>query len=180
MALGEIDTENPYYSTTRNWILQRLDSQLPNSGTVIDSIHNKQKFLSLTGVDQAYLQKQWDSGSRFTTCTGFLSVLWSGASAAGGSSRKLRPFEMFKHPGWHWYGDDEYSPTPGDFYMLGVRGGATQHVGVIVDIDDETWTTVDAGQGGRNMGYDCIKRQGPRSFPPGSFAGWLDIDEFGG
>src|SRR5437660_4870163 len=95
--MGDIDLENPYYSTTRNWILNRLDEQIPNSGTIIDSIHNKQKFTLLTGVDQAYLQSQWDGGSRFTTCTGFLSVLWSGASAAGGSARKLRPFEMFKH-----------------------------------------------------------------------------------
>ena len=123
--MGEIDTENPYYSTTAQLDLAeaRFAAAKQRDGHRFDP--NKQKFLSLTGVDQAYLQKQWDSGSRFTTCTGFLSVLWSGASAAGGSSRKLRPFEMFKHPGWHWYGDDEYSPTPGDFYMLGV--GAAQH-----------------------------------------------------
>ncbi len=178
MALGEIDTENPYYSASRNWILTKLQELLPNSGVVIDSIRNKQKFLEWTGVDQKYLEDQWASGSRFTTCTGFLSILCTKAAAAGGSSRKLRPFQMYTHPGWHWYGDDEWTPSPGDFYMLGVRGGATQHVGVVLDIDSDTWTTVDAGQGGRNSGFDCIKRQGPRAFPPGSFVGWLDVDVF--
>ena len=147
--MGEIDTENPYYSTTRNWILNRLDQQLPNNGTVIDSIYNKQKFLALTGVDQAYLQSQWNSGSRFTTCTGFLSVLWSGASAAGGSAARLRPFEMFKHHGWHWFGDDDSSPTPGDFYMIGLRGGRTEHVGVIMEFYDDSGRPSTAARAGQ-------------------------------
>src|SRR5437773_4595133 len=176
MTLGEIDTGDPY-SPIRWWIYQTLQELFPNSGTVIDSINNKQKFLQWTGVDQKYMEDQWAAGSRFTSCTSFLSILASKISAAGGvAGGKLRPFQMYIHPGWHWFGEEDTRPQSGDFYMLGVRGGATQHVGVVYDIIEDSWTTVDAGQGGKNSGFDCIKRRGPRAFPDGPLVGWLDVE----
>jgi hypothetical protein len=49
---------------------------------------------------------------------------------------------------------------------------------VILSIGENSWETVEGGQGGPSMGFDMIKRKGPSPFPPTSFMGWIDIDAY--
>jgi hypothetical protein len=88
---------------------------------------------------------------------------------------------------WHYIGeagngddsmpDGILMPRPGDFFQgQSKQALAGMHVGIIREFNFSTWTTLEAGQGGRWT--DKIKRKGPRAFAPRACLGWLDIDKF--
>lgn len=147
-------------------------------------------------------------GAVTTSCEGLIGRLVGKLTAAGfGKPMKRGNMSSFNlpgcdkfgrepatTPGWHWYRDrtDSLHPQPGDLFQVGKLAKAGQwsfaHVGVITgwaDGDNPTWTTVEAGQGGPSMGFDFMKRKGPRPLnpidprnPKKELMGWLDIDEF--
>lgn len=79
--------------------------------------------------------------------------------------------------------DGTNRPKPGDFYSvpLTLEDGTVQqygHVGVVYDILDDTWMSVDGGQGGYRSGpkLDRIKRQDRGKLDTSRMNGWIDID----
>lgn len=113
-----------------------------------------------------------------TTCNAFLGVVVRKALAEGGLAKRY--FHSFDLPNaggsaWNWYPTPGKSPKPGDFFQIGKRGGAYQHVGIIIAMNGESITSADSGQGGPSVGYDAIKRK-KRTLP--DIMGWIDVDEF--
>ena len=79
--------------------------------------------------------------------------------------------------------DGTNRPKPGDFYSvpLTLEDGTVQqygHVGIVYDILDDTWMSVDGGQGGYRSGpkLDRIKRQDRGKLDTSRMNGWIDID----
>ena len=113
-----------------------------------------------------------------TTCNAFLGVVVAKILTAGGlAGRVFNSFDLPKAGGtaWNWYPTPDKSPKPGDFYEVGKRGGTYEHVGIIVAVNGENWSTADSGQGGPSSGYDAIKRKARTS---SGVMGWIDVDEF--
>jgi hypothetical protein len=178
-------------SAVRDWIVSKLTTLFPNSGTVITSNGQTALFREWTGWDQTSLGEQWASELQYvdsksnpkavtTTCNAFLGMVVAKTRIAGGQAQKT--FQSFNlpvagGPAWHWYPDGDLKPKAGDFFQIGTRGGMYKHVGVILSMGDGTWETVEGGQGGPKVGYDMIKRKAG-AFPPPSFMGWIDVDEF--
>ena len=113
-----------------------------------------------------------------TTCNAFLGVVVAKTLTAGGLARRVfNSFDLPKAGGtaWNWYPTPDKSPKPGDFFEVGKRGGTYEHVGIIVAVNGENWSTADSGQGGPGAGYDAIKRKARSST---GVMGWIDADEF--
>lgn len=179
-------------SELRTWVVDQLTTLLPNNDTVIASNSQTTLFREWTGWDHVSLKAQWAGELQYcdangnpkaitTTCNAFISMLVNKIRIAGGQT--ITPFQSFNLPvagqsAWYWYPDENWVPEAGDLFQLGTRGGRYKHVGVILEIDSGIWTTAEAGQGGPRMGFDMIKRIGPRLFPPPLFMGWIDIDAY--
>jgi hypothetical protein len=123
-------------------------------------------------------QSLYKSVGTTTTCNVFLGTVVRKALAAGGlASRNFPSFDLPNAGGsaWNWYPTPGKSPKPGDFFQIGKRGGMYQHVGIIIDINGESMTTADSGQGGPSVGYDAIKRK-KRTLS--DIMGWIDVDVY--
>jgi hypothetical protein len=179
-------------SAVRSWVTKKLTELFPNSGTIITSNGQTAVFREWTGWDQISLGEQWAQELQYvdkngkplavtTTCNAFLGQLVNKTRMAGGQA--IQNFKSFNLPAaggaaWHWYPDGDLKPQAGDLFQIGTRGGMFKHVGVILSIGENSWETVEGGQGGPSMGFDMIKRKGPSPFPPTSFMGWIDIDAY--
>jgi len=113
-----------------------------------------------------------------TTCNVFVGVVVRKTLAAGGlAHRVFQSFDLPKAGGnaWNWYPVPDKSPKPGDLFQVGKRGGRYEHVGIILDVNEGTWSTAESGQGGPSSGYDFIRRKTRIS---SSIMGWIDADEY--
>jgi hypothetical protein len=113
-----------------------------------------------------------------TTCNAFLGVVVRKTLEEGGLAKRNFPsFDLPNAGGtaWNWYPTPGKSPKAGDFYQSGKRGGMYQHVGIIIEINGESMTTADSGQGGPSVGYDAIKR---KKRNVSDIMGWIDADVF--
>jgi hypothetical protein len=127
---------------------------------------------------------------RFTTCSSFLPRFATTIRRAGGlPTRKknwegkwqdigLKGFQLHTERigwipaavGYALYG----GPKEGDFFQLG-HGGTTEHVGIILGINGDTWSCVAGGAGGRGSKHDGVKRT-PYQHRPHHIMGWIDVD----
>jgi hypothetical protein len=177
------ETEAPI----RQWVKRLLNKSFP-PGAVVQSNTNEEVFKEWTNMSHLELRMLWTNETQYrggpitTTCNAFLDVLIRKLRQAGGlpTNKRFSSFMLPQNsPGWHWFPEPGRTPKAGDFFEIGKRNGMYKHVGVILEIDGILWTTVEAGQGGPSMGFDCIKRKGPNVFPSG-LMGWLDIEEYFG
>lgn len=113
-----------------------------------------------------------------TTCNVFVGVVVRKALAAGGlANRVFQSFDLPKAGGnaWNWFPTPDKSPKPGDFFQVGTRGGRYEHVGIIIDVNEGTWSTAESGQGGPSSGCDIIKRKTKAAY---NLMGWIDVDAY--
>lgn len=128
----------------------------------------------------------------FTTCSSFLPRFATRVRQAGGLPTKikdingksrdigLKGFQLHKERigwvpaalGYALYG----GPKEGDFFQLGTKG-TTEHVGIILGIQGETWSCVAGGAGGRRGKHDGVKRS-PYHHRPHNLMGWIDVDVY--
>lgn len=171
-----------------------LDSKVPDKWAITsdgkpfrdryvpkDSPH---RFSELTGVDQAWLEQEWNSEDKkrnsVTTCNAFCGKF---SEAMGlGSLGMLKLPEYLKRKGNYraWIPADlGGGPQPGDIVLYFFPG--FHHTNVIRSASGDAWITVDGGQGGKKAGHDVITRV-PRSFSElkskGYVQGWVDIDVY--
>ena len=188
----------------RTWITTTLKNQIAAGYTIWSDTHPG-LFQRLTGVRQKDLEAYWyklDAKGHpdkstvgpkpgFTTCSSFLPVFAIRIREAGGlpttkrnpfsgkvSDIIFRGFDLASERGWVSApeGDAKGGPQPGDFFQL-ANGGATVHVGVIVEIQGSLWGCVAGGAGGRTAMHDGVKRTllQPR---PGNVMGWINVDVY--
>jgi hypothetical protein len=180
-------------SPVRKWIQKELTELLPSNSSVIYSHNNAALFTKWTGMTHLGLKETWASeagtGATTTSCNAFLGRVVSRIREAGGLSASA-PFPSFHLPkaggnAWHWVGDTNQRPQPGDMFQIGTpgpdlshseKGGTFKHVGIIIDIDYIIWITAEGGQGGPKAQYDAIKRK--IQVTPGGLMGWINADEF--
>ena len=139
---------------------------------------HEESLLVMSGGKPFTTQSLVRSVGTTTTCNAFLGVVVAKTLTAGGLARRVfNSFDLPKAGGtaWNWYPTPDKSPQPGDFYEVGKRGGTYEHVGIIVAVNGENWSTADSGQGGPGSGYDAIKRKARTS---AGAMGWIDVDEY--
>jgi hypothetical protein len=180
-------------SPVRQWVQSQLKQLIPNNEGTIRSDTNGALFEKWTGWTNIGLKEQWASeagtGAVTTSCNAFLGRLVFKIREAGGlaTGASFHSFNLPKAggPAWHWAGDQNQQPQPGDFFQIGTpgpdlsqadKGGTFKHVGVILDIDYIIWITVEGGQGGPKSGFDFIKRK--VQVRPSGLMGWINIDEY--
>lgn len=176
-------------SPLRNWIVAELKRMIPIPTTIwSDSKTDAAYFTQLTGATQKSLEAQWKTGSKFTTCSSFLPVFATRIRSAGmlpletvnkfgfKNSVVLHGFALNSEVGWVPYSGSPAGAKPGDFFQLG-HGGWTDHVGVILEIEDGQWSVVAGGAGGRSSNRDGVKRTTLQPVP-GGLMGWLDVDVY--
>jgi hypothetical protein len=180
-------------SPVRKWIKWKLTQLLPSNNSVIYSHTNEALFKEWTGMTHIGLKEQWASeagtGAVTTSCNAFLGKVVYRIREAGGLATNA-PFQSFNLPkaggkAWHWIGDPNQRPQPGDMFQIGKagpdlsqpeKGGTYKHVGIIIDIDYIIWITAEGGQGGPKSQYDAIKRK--VQITPAGLMGWINADEF--
>jgi hypothetical protein len=151
---------------------------MANAKAIIGARRDEVNAMVQAGVMVPQQQSLYKSVGTTTTCNAFLGVVVRKALAAGGLAE--RNFHSFDLPiaggsAWSWYPAQGKSPKAGDFFQTGKRGGMYQHVGIIIEINGESMTTADSGQGGPSVGYDAIKR---KKRNVSDIMGWIDVDAF--
>lgn len=130
----------------------------------------------------------------FTTCNMFLGTMARNLGAAlgkpAGAQLVSGPLLLKKVdmdvPGSWVEPVDGNVPQAGDFYSVSHtdKSGWVQkfgHVGIIGDISNGVWTSLDGGQGGYLTAHkDFIKWVDRGKLEPGKFNGWIDIDKYFG
>lgn len=173
-------------SAVRTAMLNILIANVPRTG--LNS--NMAAFESLTGFTTATLKSQyWDvEGSpnrNFTTCNAFLGRMAGKLGAKPGTWLSKGVLELQRAdrdvPGSWIEPSSGKTPKPGDYYSvpLTLENGWVQkfgHVGIIGEIKDGNWTSVDGGQGGRKSQLDWIKWVPRGVMEPSRLNGWIDID----
>jgi len=150
-------------------------SVVPPLGQQINSVGpTASLFTQLTGVDQATLQKNWASGGIMTTCNCFTG--WYGNQL--GSKLILGRFDLDTYLPKNGKGDAWIKSTPDTRPKYGdICRYAKFHVGISLDFEGDIWNHVDSGQGGKNTGYDIIKRKrDTEAYSHTKLLGWVDID----
>ena len=178
-------------SPLRHWIVAELKRMIPIPGTTIwsDSKQDAAYFTQLTGATQKSLEANWKiPGNRFTTCSSFLPIFATTIRRAGmlpletvnkfgfKNTIALHGFALNSEVGWVPYSGSPAGAKPGDFFQLG-HGGWTDHVGVILEIEDGQWSLVAGGAGGPSSKHDGVKRTALQPIP-GGLMGWLDVDVY--
>ncbi len=195
--------ENDEMTEIRKTMRQVLDKWVPVP--VIDS--NSAAFKMLTGFDtRRLLDEYWEPENKnppypegkmpkkntgFTCCNLTLGSLAIQLGAALGRPPGIwltrGPLYLYladkDNPGCWIKSDGTNRPKPGDFYSvpLTLEDGSVQqygHVGIVYDILDDTWMSVDGGQGGYRSGpkLDRIKKQDRGKLDTSRMNGWIDID----
>lgn len=143
-------------------------------------------FVTLSGLTQSRLRKDWAKGVKTTSCNSFAG--WCGREAGGMSGGTLATGKLNlskcenEAPGsWVWANtgeaiDANLLPQPGDFYSKPFPGQEWGHVGIVTDVDPVgmRWELMQGGQGGPSIGYDKIERKWFK-FDRTKINGWVDI-----
>jgi hypothetical protein len=139
------------------------------------------RFEKLTGVTQAYLEAQWKTIA-MTTCNE--SVGKFGATL--GSKNYLGAFfldtqlaKWGKGLAWVPFVADGPRPKYGDIFLRKKAGTKILHQGISLDFNGTTWNKAESGQGGKNLGYDVIKRN-KSTYPGSALQGWVDLELYFG
>jgi hypothetical protein len=152
-------------------------SVVPPFGQQVNSVGpTATLFTQLTGVTQATLQANWDTGGIMTTCNAFTG--WFGNQL--GSKLYLGRFDLDTYLPKNGKGDAWVKSTPDTRPKFGdICRYSKFHVGVSLDFEGEIWTHVDSGQGGKKMGFDVIKRiRDKEAYSHTKLLGWVDIEAY--
>jgi len=131
------------------------------------------------GTTHQDLVDAWDKGSQQTTCMDFVG--WYGIEL--GMKEYIGGFDL---KGFMQKAGKPYAWVPSTEDARPKRGDICRHtayhVGLSFDIDDEdVWTRLDSGQGGRGQGRDIINRVRDVPYDWTKLQGWIDIElYFGG
>ena len=145
-------------------------------------ISTQPEFERLTGTSHATMKKNWDGGGIMTACNGFVG--WYGRTLRGMVPDTAAPTAYLGR-----FDLATYLPTIGMGHAW-VKSTATNwpkygdicrhtafHVGVSLDFVGERWEHADAGQGGKKVGYDILKRTLSKdAYDYTKLQGWIDID----
>lgn len=187
------------YAPVRNWLYNELNTLLPTDKVEINSRDHPGKFQLWTGYTQNGLDAIWKTEKEYrdkhdgqgpvtTTCNAFLGVVVNNARIAGKlPTSGFQSFNLSSEKGWTWYSDATVQPRTGDFFQYGQKLNPKKdenrgnwffkHVGVIIENNGGIWTTIESGQGGPTMGYDIIRRKGPKAFNPAALMGFINVEE---
>ena len=180
----------------RQLICDMLRDAVPANGLSSDD----PRFITMTGLTSERLRSDWRSGGHLTSCNSFAGWVAQQIGAEQGSALCSGKLDLSgvdsEVPGSWVYNtgeamDADLHPQPGDFYCSSLPGQPFAHVGIVVEIDDDTqvWKWVAGGQGGpktspNNIDYavDYIK-WGPWNANQAStfkeardkVPGWVDI-----
>ena len=149
------------------------------------SIFNNGLFKTLTGTSHESLLQTWTYNLTFTTCNGFLGTC---ATAMGiGAFKSLEPIAGKPSPlslgqfeiatllaarglSRAWVPNENGArPRYGDIFRA-----AEYHMGICLDMDGDTWNTIESGQGGRTAGYDMLRRKS-ETWGKRAILGWVDV-----
>jgi hypothetical protein len=164
----------------RGWL-----AQVPDRPAIIKS--TEPKFEQLTGTSHATMKKNWDGGGIMTACNGFTGKYGVALRGLAGPACKaptayLGRFDLATYlptigMGHAWV---KSSPTNWPYYGDICRHKAF-HVGVSLDFIGEQWEHADAGQGGKGVGYDILKRTLSKdNYDWTKLEGWIDIEVYYG
>jgi hypothetical protein len=153
---------------------------VPETGQ-INSNDGTGRFEKLTGVTQAALEENWAKPPPFnsmTACNEFVGKF----GATLGSKNYLGTFFLDTQLGkwgkglaWVPFVADGPRPKYGDIFLRKKAGTKILHQGISLDFNGATWNTPEAGQGGKNTGYDIIKRK-QTIYPGDALLGWVDLE----
>jgi hypothetical protein len=134
------------------------------------------EYFKYTGLAHSTMRANWDKGGIMTGCNAFVG--WYGREL--GAPVYLGRFDLAT-----------YLPSigKGDAWVRSTgarrpqRGDILRHKSFHVDVcdgwDGSILLRIAAGQGGKGMGCDVLKRvRGKAAFDPGNLEGWIDIDLF--
>jgi hypothetical protein len=147
----------------------------------VTSKGNPPLFQRLTGVDQDFLDREWKAGRITTTCNGFTGIY----ASALGCNLKLGTFwpetvlaRAGKSHAWVPAGCGK-TPGFGDIFVVDhfvpEKKRNDLHAGVVLECNGSIWTIAEAGQGGRDLKYDIIRKR-PRQVDVGRVKGWVNIE----
>jgi hypothetical protein len=184
--------------------LLRPGSRITSSINAVKGKNGKDNhaFTSTTDLTHTRLVREWDEGSRETSCNSFLG--WYARTiipriAANLQQQHQIPLNNFPTDFRSFKGFDleraarlcrvpqawvaqtaDPSARPG--YGDMVRWRSKNHVGVSLDIRGGVWHGVEGGQGGRNQGYDVVEHvtidketSGARTYNPTIIRGWVSL-----
>ena len=148
---------------------------------VVPSAYPDARFRSLAPAYDP-TKAPWSEPGGPTTC-GFLPW-WVGnrigVRITGGGTYELR--DVAKAAGaWIEPGNGR-RPSPGDPYAVGNDAGSIDHVGFIVKLNGDDWTTADAGQGPRERqgAAENVRKYDRRTNRLGTrrLVGWMDVAKY--
>jgi hypothetical protein len=133
------------------------------------------QFTKLTGgVTHATLVKNWEGGGIMTSCNAFVG--WYAGQL--GSTKYLGRFDLETFlpsigKGNAWVKSTPYArPKYGD-----ILRHTSFHVDVCLDFEGDVLTRAAAGQGGKSVGCDILKRvRGTGAYDYKKLQGWVDLE----
>jgi hypothetical protein len=177
----------PIRATTRDQLRQDFVAALKAMPAVITDA--SALFVTLTGLSQARLRKDWKAGVKTTSCNSFAGWCGREAGALNGGTLATGKLDLSRCdnevPGsWVWANtgeaiDANLMPRPGDFYSRPFPGQTWGHVGIVTDVDlvGMRWELMQGGQGGPKSGYDKIERKWFK-FDRAAINGWVDLGAY--
>ena len=147
-------------------------------------ISTQPEFERMTGTSHATMKKNWDGGGIMTACNGFVG--WYARTLRGmvpdtaAPSHYLGRFDLETYLPTIGMGHAWVKSTPTNWPNYGdICRHTSFHVGVSMDFIGERWEHADAGQGGKRVGYDILKRtlsKDPYDYT--KLQGWIDINVY--
>jgi hypothetical protein len=155
------------------------------SGPAHTKGNNNADFTRLAGMSHDSLLADWAVNKPTTCCNSFISSCaaamgYTGAADIAVSSFDIAELLATRGLSHVWVlPDSGAEPECGDiFRLLGDQpdhnGVRKNHMGVVLEVNGGSWTTVEGGQGGKTTGFDkiCKKRY---SGSPGDLRGWASM-----
>jgi hypothetical protein len=156
---------------------KKILSVVPPLGEQINSNGaTAELFKQLTNKTQAQLEENWNAGGKMTTCNEFVG--WFGTQL--GSTKYLGRFDIEAELTRMKKGQAWVSATSGARPKYGdIFRPKKFHMGISLDFEGDKWNTVESGQGGREQGYDIIKRK-RTIWDANALQGWVDLELYFG
>ncbi|WP_437679984.1 hypothetical protein [Sorangium sp. So ce131] len=183
------------------WWWFRRPVALPRPGLSLrqEAVSLVRRFVPSDTGDAAFEEIAKDYGGKGTTC-GYIChwLLWRiGCRDATvvnrnepGDGLTYRPARNISMLRWNTYfrvASRDARPEPGDIYLVSDGPPPTEHVGVVLDVAGDVWTTADAGQPNvrgeqcarlvkRRLRADGALERLDGASPPRRLQGWLDLE----
>ena len=152
---------------------------------ILDAIPNRDmrsnagdEYTRYTGLAHSTMKANWDKGGIMTGCNAFVG--WYGREL--GSKVYLGRFDLATYLPSVGKGDSWIRSSGG---RKPQKGDILRHKSFHVDVcdgwDGNILLRIAAGQGGKGMGCDVLKRvRGKAAFDPNNLEGWIDLETYFG